>query len=78
MCKPCCCHSFSKSSLPSQTPAVWFTCTFFLHSYFKLQGDRFKLDVRKRAKRCWHRLPTEAVGAPSLEEIKARMDDQML
>jgi len=24
--------------------------------------------------RCWHRLPREAVGAPSLEVLKARLD----
>ena len=40
---------------------------------------RFGLDIRgefftKRVVRCWHRLPREAVDAPSLEVFKARLD----
>ena len=46
---------------------------------FKLSEGRFRLDVRKkffpvRVVRPWHRLPGEAVAAPSLEGFKARLD----
>ena len=30
----------------------------------------------KGAVRCWHRLPREAVGVPSLEMFKTRLDVQ--
>ncbi|KFZ56591.1 hypothetical protein N321_13607, partial [Antrostomus carolinensis] len=40
---------------------------------------RFRLDIRRkcftqRVVRHWHRLPREAVDAPSLEALKARLD----
>ena len=46
---------------------------------FKLKEGRFGLDIRKnffpvRVVRPWHRLPREAVAAPSLEGLKARLD----
>ncbi|KFM00883.1 hypothetical protein AS27_00431, partial [Aptenodytes forsteri] len=46
---------------------------------FKLKEGRFRLDIRKKfftveVVRHWHRLPREAVDAPSLETFKARLD----
>ena len=46
---------------------------------FKLKDSRFRLDTRKkffpvRVVRHWHRLPREAVAAPSLAGFKARWD----
>ncbi|KFV48309.1 hypothetical protein N341_01432, partial [Tyto alba] len=46
---------------------------------FKLKEGRFRLDIRKkfftvRVVRHWHRLPREAVAAPSLDGVKARLD----
>ncbi|KFO09478.1 hypothetical protein N312_05086, partial [Balearica regulorum gibbericeps] len=43
---------------------------------------RFRLDTRKklftvRVVRHWNRLPTEAVDAPSLEVLKARLDEAL-
>jgi len=46
---------------------------------FKLKEGIFRLDIRKklftlRVVRHWHRLPREAVAAPSLEVFKPRWD----
>jgi len=46
---------------------------------FKLKEGRFRSDIRKkffttRVPRHWHRLPREAVDAPSLAVFKARLD----
>ncbi|KFO82638.1 hypothetical protein N303_13798, partial [Cuculus canorus] len=46
---------------------------------YKLERGRFTLDIRKnfftmRVVRHWHRLPRDAVDAPSLEVFKARLD----
>jgi len=46
---------------------------------FKLREGRFRFDTKKkfftpRVMRPWHRLPREAVAAPSLEGFKARLD----
>ncbi|KFV59336.1 hypothetical protein N341_12985, partial [Tyto alba] len=46
---------------------------------FKLKRGRFRLNIRKkfftmRMVRHWHRLPREAVDAPSLKTFKARVD----
>ncbi|KFQ28205.1 hypothetical protein N332_13973, partial [Mesitornis unicolor] len=46
---------------------------------FKLEEGRFRLDIRKKfftvkVVRHWHRLPREAVDAPSVEGFKARLD----
>jgi len=45
----------------------------------KLIEGRFRLDIRKkflslRVVRPWHRLPGEAVAAPSLAVFEARLD----
>jgi len=46
---------------------------------FKLVEDRIRLGIRKklftlRMVRPWHRLPREAVAAPSLAVFKARLN----
>jgi len=46
---------------------------------FKLEEGRFRPDIRKKfftmgVVRHWHRLPREAVAAPSLAVFKARLD----
>ncbi|KFR11858.1 hypothetical protein N306_05286, partial [Opisthocomus hoazin] len=48
----------------------------------KLKEDRFRLDIRKkfftmRVVKHWHRLPREAVAAPSLAVFKARLDEAL-
>ncbi|KFV49760.1 hypothetical protein N341_12785, partial [Tyto alba] len=45
----------------------------------KLNEGRFRSDITKkffpvRVVRHWHRVPREAVAAPSLEGFKARLD----
>ncbi|KFR00786.1 hypothetical protein N306_04788, partial [Opisthocomus hoazin] len=45
----------------------------------KLKGGRFRSDIRKklftmRVVKHWHRLPREAVDAPSLAVFEARLD----
>ncbi|KFR17960.1 hypothetical protein N306_15562, partial [Opisthocomus hoazin] len=45
----------------------------------KLKEGRFSLDIRKKfftvsVVKHWHRLPREAVDAPSLATFKARLD----
>ena len=48
--------------------------------FLNLKEGRFKLGIRKKffftmwVVRHWHRLPREAVDAPSLEVFKARLD----
>ena len=46
---------------------------------YKLRHGRFRLDIRRkfftqRMLTHWNRLPKEAVDAPSLEALKARLD----
>ena len=46
---------------------------------FKLKQGKFRLEIRKkfftvRVLRRWHRVPREAVAAPSLAVFKARLD----
>ncbi|KFR17432.1 hypothetical protein N306_13156, partial [Opisthocomus hoazin] len=46
---------------------------------FKLKEGRFRLDIRNKfftmmVVKHWHRLPREAVAAPSLAVFKARLD----
>ncbi|KFZ64916.1 hypothetical protein N321_02240, partial [Antrostomus carolinensis] len=51
-------------------------------NWLKLKEGRFRLDIRKkfftvRVVRHWKRLPREAVDAPSLEVLKARLDEAL-
>ena len=46
---------------------------------FKLEEGRIRLDIRKKfftvmVVRHWNRLPSEVLGAPSLEAFKAGLD----
>jgi len=46
---------------------------------FKLRESTFRLDISKkfvsmRVVRCWNRFPREAVKAPSLEGLQARLE----
>ena len=46
---------------------------------YRLEEGRFRIDIRKkfctvRVVRHWHKLPSEVVGAPTLEAFKARLD----
>jgi len=50
---------------------------------FKLEEGSFRLDVRgkfftMRVVRCRHRLPREAVDAPSLEVFKAKLNGALV
>jgi len=45
---------------------------------YRLEEGRFRIDIRKkfctvRVVRHWHKLPSEVVGAPTLEAFKARL-----
>ena len=49
---------------------------------FKLKEGTIRLDVREKFStlkevRHWHRLPREAVGAPSMEVFRARLDESL-
>ena len=49
---------------------------------FNFKKGRFRLDIRKKffalkVVRHWHRLPREAVDAPSLEVLKTRLDETL-
>ncbi|KFV55024.1 hypothetical protein N341_00331, partial [Tyto alba] len=49
---------------------------------FKLKKGRFRLSIRNeffnmRVMRHWHRLLREAVAAPSLEGLKAKLDGSL-
>ncbi|KFP12870.1 hypothetical protein Z169_10464, partial [Egretta garzetta] len=49
---------------------------------FKLKESRFRLDIRKkfftvRVMRHWNRLPREAVDAPLLQVLKARLHEAL-
>ena len=49
----------------------------------KLKEDRYRLDIRSkfftvRVVKHWHRLPREAVDAPTLEVFKARLDGALV
>ncbi|KFU84199.1 hypothetical protein M959_04564, partial [Chaetura pelagica] len=49
---------------------------------FKLKEGGFRLDIRrkfftKRVVKHWNRLPRKAVDTPSLEVLKARLDEAL-
>ena len=51
----------------------------YQHNHFKPRWGRFRLDIRRkfftqRVVTHWNRLPKEAVDAPSLQALKARLD----
>jgi len=60
-------------------PFITVCCDRTRGNVFKLKEGRFRLDIRKKfftvkVVKHWHRLPREAVDAPSLQAFKGRLD----